>query len=180
MRRRKYVHFTKVELLLGISLLVIVVGALTYAVVRYVYNHRSTAIPQSIAQHVAFQIYVPSPTNKSWSALEPSVRYNSQTSVLSITTQTQAKTNDIILDEQPTPDVFTNIPQYYQSLLSKLNEYGQIQTNFGSAYLTHPTELHGGQTAVLNSSGTLLFARPLRSLSKSQWTAFFNDLIVDK
>jgi hypothetical protein len=66
-------------------------------------------------------------------------------------------------------------------LVSGLDSYDQLQTGFGTLYLTHPKELHGIQTAVMNTSaGTLVFVRPLHNISSSQWESFFNNLIVIK
>jgi hypothetical protein len=91
-----------------------------------------------------------------------------------------SSSNKLYITEQNTPDPFNDIPQYYPTLLGKLNEYSEIQTSIGTVALTHPTELKGGQSAVSNTHGTLMFVRPQNNLSDSQWKNFFNSIDVIK
>lgn len=176
MKRTLYRSYTTIQLIIGGLLLVVLTGILTFGVIQYINSRDSSIIPRSILQHVDFQIYAPISNGQPWTVPKNTVSFNSSTGILTITATSSA--NSLSMNEQQTPEVFTNIPQYYPTLLNKLNEYDQIQTILGTVGLTHPTELHGQQTAILNSSGTLVFVRPKHNLNMSAWTSFFNNLIV--
>lgn len=79
----------------------------------------------------------------------------------------------IIVSEQPTPDQFTDVPQVYQKVLESMADYADFDVSVGSVHLTQPAQLNGLQTAVLNSKGTLLFAKPASNLTEDQWRQFF-------
>lgn len=159
-------------------MLIVLTATTTYLVIQHttLNNKNNEVIPIAIQQRIAFQIFAPNSSNTTWTISNKQVSYNSQQGILSITVTTQR--NTLIMDEQQTPQIFTNIPQYYPALLSKLNQYGQFTIGLGTVTLTKPTELHGEQTAVLNSGGTLIFVRPTHNLSISEWTDYFNSLIV--
>lgn len=147
-------------------------------IVMYFQTKTAQIIPNSIQQHVAFQIYGTSSSNNKWTISKGSVSYNNSNGVLSITVI--GDNNSFAISEQQTPSVFTDVPQYYPTLLSKLNIYSEVQNGLGTIELTKPSELDGTQTAVLNSGGTLMFVRPKYNLSNSQWNSFFNSLVVIK
>jgi CxxC motif-containing protein (DUF1111 family) len=44
--------------------------------------------------------------------------------------------------------------------------------------LTHPKELSGGQSAVANKAGTLIFAKPSVNLTNDEWKDFFESLRI--
>jgi len=165
------------QLIIGVLLVVAVATGGTIAAVLYVQSRQSGVISSSIQQHIAFQIYAPIDTS-AWAINRSSIAYNSSQGVLSLSVS--SPTNTFVLEEQQTPDIFTNVSQYYPTLLSKLNVYGNFQTGLGTVELTKPTELHGEQTAVLNSAGTLLFVRPKNNLTNGQWGTFFSSLVVTK
>ena len=83
----------------------------------------------------------------------------------------------IILSEQSTPDQFVDIPQVYAKLTDSMGNYKTFDVSLGTVHLT---KLKDGdkQVAVLNSSGTLLFAKPDRDLSDDEWRVFFVHLRV--
>lgn len=178
MKQKKYKYFTNVQLYCGIACIIALAIGLTYFVTNYVNSKHSSEIPAAIEKHIAFQVFAPSVPGDTWTVPEDLIRYNTSQGLLSITTVSNS--NQIVLSEEPTPQIFANIPQYYPTLISGLNSYDQLQIGLGTIYLTHPKELHGGQTAVMNTSGTLVFARPLHDLSNSQWESFFNNLVVIK
>lgn len=171
-----YYTYTHSQLFLGVVLLIIFAAGLTYGIMRFVISRQQSIIPSAIQEHIAFQILAPNTSSKIWKMPKNLINYDTQQGTLSITTI--GDHNELVMSEQQTPQIFTNIPQYFPTLLGKLNQYGQFQTSLGDVELTHPTELHGNQTAVLNSSGTLVFVRPQYNLSVSQWTSYFNNLIV--
>lgn len=82
----------------------------------------------------------------------------------------------VSFSEQATPGSFVDVPQVYSSLLASLQNYSSFDSINGSVALTLPKEFNGGQSAVMNSKGTLLFARPSRNLTEDQWRRIFNSL----
>jgi hypothetical protein len=129
-------------------------------------------IPSSIQKAVASTIFIPGPSATFIN--RKTVKYDSKTKLLSY--QATAFGINTIISEQPTPDSFTDIPQVYDKFIDNLNQYSNFDTNNGKVFLTHPKELKGGQTAVMNSKGTLMFAKPDRALSGDQWRQFFKSL----
>jgi hypothetical protein len=176
MRRKKYKYFTSMQLFSGIILIAIVAAGATYGVIYFLNSRSPTIIPASIKQHIAFQVLAPNISSGVWTVPENLVSYNKSQGVLSLTAVSSS--NKMVLSEQPTPQIFTNIPQYYPTLVSGMRSYAQLQVGLGTLYLTHPKGLGGTQTAVMNTSGTLLFIRPLHNMSASEWQSFFNNLIV--
>jgi hypothetical protein len=128
-------------------------------------------------QKVSFPIYAPA-ADTTWKLETARTSYDQQNGVLTLyLTHDSAQ---IILTQQGTPQVFSDVPQQYSKMLATMNEYAELQTPFGAVGLTHPKELNGGQTAVVNKTGTLLFAKPNRDLSDAEWKEFFNNLQIYK
>jgi hypothetical protein len=178
MQRKKYKYFTDVQLLFGVVIIVAIAIGSTYAIIYFLDFRSTSVLPASIKQHIAFQVFAPNTSAHIWTVPENLVSYNDSQGVLSITAVSDS--NKMVLNEQPTPQIFTNIPQYYPTLVSGLHSYDQLQVGLGTLYLTHPKQLNGIQTAVMNSGGTLVFVQPLHNISASQWESFFNNLIVMK
>lgn len=105
-----------------------------------------------------------------------SIQYNAGLQLLSFDVMDSGK--KIVVSEQPTPQTFTDIPAAFQKVLDGMNDYADFGTNVGTVHLTNPPQLHGGQAAVLNTDGTLLFAKPATSLSQDEWRHFFVNLNV--
>ncbi|HSX07383.1 MAG TPA: hypothetical protein VLG11_00650 [Candidatus Saccharimonadales bacterium] len=126
-------------------------------------------LPASVMRTVTFALYYP---DKSWRTEATQATYTN--GVVALTTQKAGIT--LSVTEQATPPVFGDVPQYYPSLLAKMNEYASFNSALGTVYLTKPTELGGNQTAVLNGNGTLLFVRPSTALTTGGWQQFFGSL----
>lgn len=136
-----------------------------------------TLIPKNLSDKVSFPVYVPS--EKSVWNIEPSkTSYDEQEGVLSL--YLNHNNQQIILTQQATPQVFSDVPQQYSKMLSSMNQYAEYQTAFGAIGLTRPKELNGGQAAVVNKSGTLIFVKPNSDLSEDEWKNFFNNLRIYK
>lgn len=86
----------------------------------------------------------------------------------------------LTITQQATPSVFSDVPQYFPTLITRLNEYSSFGSIYGTVHLTKPKELNGQQQAVLNTSGTLMFVHPSHNLSDDTWRRFFNGLQVVK
>jgi hypothetical protein len=105
-----------------------------------------------------------------------SAKYDSSLKVLSFNATVAG--HKVVMAEQPTPDQFIDIPQAYDKVVENMNAYAQFDSALGTVHLTKPTQLHGGQTAVINAKGTLLFAKPSSNLTDDQWRRFFNSFAV--
>jgi hypothetical protein len=82
----------------------------------------------------------------------------------------------ILISQQPTPETFTDAPQVYEKVINHMREYKKFETDIGTVHLTQPPDTKGGQTAVLNTKGTLLFAKPSGQLTPDQWRQLFAGL----
>jgi hypothetical protein len=134
-----------------------------------------------ILDQANFDIYYPGGAatgSSDWVINRTATTYDKSSGVLSIHGAQNGTSTTMVLTEQATPGVFSDVPTQYSKMLSSLNEYNELQTPFGTIALTHPTELAGGQTAVVNKGSTLVFARPSANLSDGQWQAFFNSLRI--
>lgn len=82
----------------------------------------------------------------------------------------------IVVSEQSTPDSFIDIPQVYDKVVANMQEYSKFDVIAGTVHLTRPKDLGGKQAAVINTKGTLLFAKPTSDLSNDQWRLFFKSV----
>ena len=161
--RWQKVLFTK----LRVGILFATVAVVT--VLFVILHHSSSPLPNAIAKQVAYVTYYP---GKQW---QTSLQQATYTAGVLRFTSTQNNVS-LSFSEQATPPVFTDVPQYYPSLLGKLNQYSSFGSVAGTVYLTKPAELKGGQTAVANTDGTLVFVRPNKDLSTTEWQRLFNNL----
>ncbi len=133
-------------------------------------------IPGPIKTQVTSTILVPG--SKDIVTDSDSVKYASKEKLLSFNvTINGAK---LVISEQPTPESFIDIPQVYDKVVAGMNEYEKFDTEVGTVHLTRPKELNGKQAAVLNTKGTLLFAKPDSNLSSDQWRQLFKAMEVVK
>jgi len=159
-----------------IIVIIFVILTATAGLLIYQNSKVASGIPKDILKKTAFSVFTHDSSDNSWNLEKSSTVYDKATGVLTLHfTNTN---NKITASEQVTPDAFTDIPNYYSILLSKLHEYAELQTSIGKVALTHPEELKGGQTAVINTSGTLMFYHPDKELTQDQWKQFFNSMIV--
>lgn len=134
-------------------------------------------IPKSINSQISFSIYYPK-KGAPIAVDTQTVKYDTSNKFLSFVAKDNKSQSSITISEQATPDTFAD-PQVdlYPKELDKLNQYSDLTTPIGKVTLTLPKEYKGGQAAVLNNEGTLLFARPSSNLTNGQWQQFFNQFI---
>ena len=154
-------------------MLIVAVGVLAFMVYRL--THHPGVVPSAILKRVDFNITLPTDVS-AWKVEQASWHYDSSQKVLFF--NVVSGSDKMIFSEQSLPDQFTDIQGYQDTFLSKLNRYGQLTAPTGTAYLTHPTELNGGQSVVLIGSGTLNFIQPSHNLGTDDWRRFLNDLQV--
>ena len=122
-----------------------------------------------------FLIFYPDPRATGYKVDVSTIQYDTSAKVLSFTAQGSG--NSLTITEQTTPDPFNDIPQYWDAFTTKLQNYASFDSVNGQIALTQPVELKGGQSAVMNSKGTLMFVHPTGSgLSEDQWKQVFNNL----
>lgn len=156
-------------------IIVVLVAAVAIGFSVYLLLPRSP-IPGSIKKQLSSTLLVPKSSEIVIN--RRSVKLDPKLDLLTFTVT--ASGTKVVVSEQPTPESFTDIPAFYGKVLGGLNEYKKFETEQGTVHLTKPQELHGKQAAVLNTKGTLLFAKPDRDLSDSQWRQFFNSFEIVK
>jgi hypothetical protein len=167
-------------IILAVALLCIVVLA-SGAFILVGRLKSQTVISKQILDQANFTIFYPpdkTGTISAWKLQKDRTGYDKESGVLTLYIS-QASTGRVVtLNEQPTPGVFADVPTQYGRMLDTLNEYNELQLGFGTVALTHPKELNGGQTAVANKAGTLIFAKPSSSLTDTEWGNFFQNLHI--
>jgi hypothetical protein len=135
-------------------------------------------IPYAVKKQVSFVIYWPSKSAPVKND-KTTIKFDPTTKLLSYI----AQTNDDIkltISEQATPESFVDIPAAYDKFIENLLQYSAFESPDGKVFLTHPKELKGGQTAVMNTKGTLLFMKPEKDVSDDTWRKIFNNLDIIK
>jgi len=145
-------------------------GALLYHAL-----HKPPIIPPAIQTAVTFPILIP---DQRQSQPYPVMNMRYDASLSRLTYQTAISGSLIDISEQATPEAFVDVPQAYDKLIASLVEYKSFGSPQGTVSLTHPKELHGAQSAVMNGKGTLLFARPNKDLDDASWQRLFSKLII--
>ena len=160
------------RLLLILGVICLVAAGATAGFIIWEHHRTDSGIPDAIIQKPAFTVFSHDPSDKTWKIQTADAAYDTSQGILKL--KFIHNGNTMTLTEQVTPGVFTDIPTYYQALLGKLKEYAEIQTTIGTVALTHPVELKGGQSAVISTQGTLMFAHPDHGLSIGDWQEFFD------
>jgi len=142
-------------------------------------NAHKPLISKDITSQVNYTLYVPPPRGANKFLLDKTtIEYDKTERKVAMTAR--SADNKITFTVQPQPDAFTDVPGFYAKLLNTLNPYKELSTSIGTVTLTRPQELNGGQTAVVNPNGTLIFAHPDKDISDQDWQEFFNNLKVIK
>jgi hypothetical protein len=128
-------------------------------------------IPSEIRHKTAFPIFYPAHSGTSLKVDKDTLKYDDANHGLSYAILLNGK--KIVITEQATPDSFADGP-VYSYLLQKSHTYDSVDTQVGKVSLTRPQELNGGQAAVVNPPGTLVFGRPNKDLNKNEWKQVFN------
>lgn len=144
-------------------------------------NRDKNIISKQVLDDANFAIFYPLTTEKSsstWQLQRDRTSYDKQSGVLTLHALEESTGRMILLNEQPTPGAFNDVPTQYSRMLTSLNEYNELQLSFGTVALTRPAELKGAQAAVANKAGTLIFAEPSVNLSDDEWKVFFESLRI--
>jgi hypothetical protein len=156
-------------IIITLAALVLVATALA---VFYVMSR--SVVPADIKDQLTFTLLVPSHPDVDID--RSSVKYDEPLKLLSYTAT--AFGTPVVFSEQPSPDTFTDIPQAYDKVLEGMGEYSKFDVDSGTVHLTRPKDLKGKQAAVLNTKGTLLFAKPDQDLTDDEWRQLMRSLVV--
>ena len=160
-----------------VSLTVFFVVLLLAAGGLYIFNAVQKShqiIPGAIQNQLNFTVFWP---NKSSPVQgdKSTIKYNAPEKLLTFIAH-KSDGNYITFSEQPTPESFIDVPQSYDKLIESMLQYKAFDSPDGKVYLTHPKTLNGGQTAVMNARGVLIFAKPDKDISDDAWARIFNNL----
>jgi hypothetical protein len=160
----------KIRLLL-ISVITVLVAA-GCLVFLYFHYHNSSPISVSIQKQLSFIPFVTAPTSFDPVGQPYSIKYDKSAQVLSYDIKYAGQQE--VVSQQATPQSFNDIPQVYSQLIAKMQGQSSFSTPAGTVNITYPTEYNGTQTAVMNSEGVLMFVRPTKNMSDSQWQKLFD------
>lgn len=158
------------ELIIAGAIILVALGVVLGV---HIYTTRNRTIPPAIARQISFRVYWPKSTNAVPD--KQSIKYDAQQGVFSYVVLINA--NSVTVTEQATPSEFTDIPNYFSALINHLNNYDTFSSANGTVYLTKPSGT-GGEAAVINQSGTLLFAHTQGTINENNWRLFFNNLQI--
>lgn len=164
----------KITVSLVAVLVVIGAGAATY----FYLGAAKKGFPKAVSSQASYAVFSPKDATQV-RVDNKTAQYDPSTKLLTFTTYTVEGTK-LIFSEQATPESLTDVPQAYDKLTASLQTYETFDSVNGRVNLTHPKELKGEQAAVMNSKGTLLFARAKQDISNEKWRQIFNQLEVDK
>lgn len=152
-----------------ILLLVMVIsGALLYM------HYRQPLISDTITKQLTSSLYL---VRGSAVALDKkSIKYDNELKQLSYTTT--FNNVKIIISEQPSPEVFSDVPQYFPKWISSTGAIANFDTPNGKVYLASNPNYGVNTVAIMNSKGTLLFAKPDKNLTEDQWKQFFRNVTL--
>lgn len=155
-----------------IASLSLVAGALAVLALTVVLSRPVSPIPEAIRKQVSFPIFWPA---SHVSVIPNSYEYRTEDDVLLFSGYLDDG-QKVTFNEQATPNPFNDIPGYYDQFLRTLFEYQAFDSTQGTVHLTHPK--NAGQTVVMNTKGTLLFARVAHDEDKATWQRIFNSLTL--
>ncbi len=129
-------------------------------------------IPVEIGRQANFVVFYPQ-TSEEIKLDQKTLTYNPSLKQLSFVVSFSNRY--ITFSQQNTPDQFNDIPEYFPKLIEKMNRYSTIENANGKVSLTRPSEAKS-QVAVMNSKGTLLFAKTDGDMTDDSWKRLFNSL----
>jgi hypothetical protein len=159
----------RLKILLFIAAAGVLIGAALYLF------RPSSPFSNDIKRQVSFVILYPG-SSQNYKVDKSTIKFSPATKLLSF--QATGPSQTLSVTEQPEPDQINDIPGYLPKLTQLLNTYTTFGSDNGTAYLTHPTELRGQQSALFIGKGTMIFAHPSKNMSDDQWRQFFNSFDV--
>jgi hypothetical protein len=81
------------------------------------------------------------------------------------------------ITEQPTPDTFTDIPEFSAKFFQQAGEYKTFDSVNGTVHLLHPQK-GVKDAAAMNAKGTLMFVNPSLPFSEDEWRKLFQSIVA--
>jgi hypothetical protein len=131
-----------------------------------------TIIPNDIKKQVTSTVLVP--RSSDYSVDKESTKYDKTNKLLSF----QIKNNNTTiatLTEQPTPETFTDIPEFGAKFFQQAGEYKTFDSSTGTVHLLHPGK-GINDAAAMNAKGTLMFINPKTKFSEDDWRKLFQSI----
>jgi hypothetical protein len=135
----------------------------------FIAHARQPFVSATIRQQVTSVILIP--TGSGISLQRSSIKYDPTDKLLSFTTGYEGQV--VTISEQPSPEVFGDVPDFYTKWLTSFGQYESFNSTVGSVNLARSAQLSPYSVAILNTKGTLLFAKPSINLSDDAWRRYF-------
>jgi hypothetical protein len=142
----------------------------------FVFVRKPPVIPHNIQKQVNFAIFYPQVSSQA-SIQKTTFKYDPSLKQLSFIVNFSGR--QITFAEQSSPDSFADDPNFYPKFIEKLNGYATFDSVDGRVDLTRPKEVKS-QAAVMNSKGTLMFAKSNGDISEDNWKQLFNYMLFSK
>ena len=81
------------------------------------------------------------------------------------------------ITEQPSPDTFTDIPEFSSKFFQQAGEYKTFESATGTVHLLHPQK-GVKDAAAMNAKGTLMFINPSVSFNEDDWRKLFQSISI--
>ena len=134
-------------------------------------------LPTSMAQQIHFAVFRPAHTARP-ADVKKTLNFQASSKFLTYKLQHDSGAT-LTITQQATPESFVDVPLAYDKLIESLQQYSAFDSVQGKVFLTHPPQLHGSQSAVMNAKGTLMFIYTTKELSDDAWRALFNSFIIN-
>jgi hypothetical protein len=137
-------------------------------------HNSAPSVPKTIRTRAEFGIFVPK-TNASGSIKAHSFTYDQDTKVVKYVLKAQGG-GSITFTQQASPSGFESDPNAFSDLVASMQPFSTFESASGDVALTRPDQLQGQESAVMNSHGTLLFAKPSKDFPERYWQQLFDSL----
>jgi len=160
-------------------LIAIAICVIAFTLALNFLNQSKSPFSRNIKTQANFLIFYPSVKDTNYKVDPQTIKYDTANKTLSFVEKDGSA--KLVFSEQATPAQFNEIPQYWDKLAEKLRVYSSFDSLYGKVALTHPIELQGGQSAMFNGKGTLIFINPSGSnLSDDKWKQLLNNFEIAK
>lgn len=157
----------------GFWVVIVIVLALALVIAGVLFWRSSQPpIPKNIKQQTNFLLYYPSP--QSAKIDKATIKYDTSNKLVSFVANQEAGAK-FVFSMQASPVEFSEVPESYNKYIERLSMTTSFDSTQGKVDITNP-EGQTGQTAVMNSKGTLLFVTANKQLSEDEWHSLFNTL----
>jgi hypothetical protein len=137
-------------------------------------HNRVPSVPKAIRNRAEFGIFIPK-TTANGAIKAHSFTYDQDTKVVKYVLKAQGG-GSITFTQQAAPSGFQADPNAFSDLVASMQPFSTFESASGDVALTRPAQLQGQESAVMNSHGTLLFAKPSKDFPVRYWQQLFDDM----